>query len=113
MSRGVGVVGVVRQLTVEPASRLLDSPTYLFRDTGNDYAGTMIDLKDASRDELIRLVVAQHETIQRQERIIARQQEQIAALEATVAQLTVRVDTLLATVEAVRRGDDETGSGRP
>ncbi len=44
---------------------------YLFRDAGSGYAGGMIDLKRASRDELIRLVVAQHETIARQEQLIA------------------------------------------
>jgi transposase len=86
---------------------------YLFRDEGNDYAVSMIDLKDASRDDLVRFVVAQHETIQQQERIIARQQDRIAALEATVAQLTARVEALLATVDALRRGDDGTGSGAP
>jgi hypothetical protein len=73
----------------------------------------MIDLKDASRDALIALIVSQHETIARQERVIAAQQERIAALEATVTQLTARVDGLLATVEALRRGDDGTGRGRP
>jgi len=45
--------------------------SYLFRDEGRGYAGGMIDLKDASREALIRLVGAQHETIQQQERIIA------------------------------------------
>jgi len=33
----------------------------------------MIDLKIASRDDLIRLVIAQHETIAQQERVIAAQ----------------------------------------
>jgi len=42
----------------------------------------MIDLKSASRDELIRLIVSQHETIARQEGVIAAQQGRIAALEA-------------------------------
>ena len=72
----------------------------------------MIDLKSASRDDLIRLIVSQHETIARQERIIADQQERIAALEATVAQLTMRVGELLAALAAIR---DETpgGMGRP
>ncbi|MDQ2787824.1 MAG: IS66 family transposase [Chloroflexota bacterium] len=62
----------------------------------------MIDLKNASRDDLIRLIVSQHETIARQEGIIAAQQGRIAALEATVAQLTARVGELLATVAAIR-----------
>ncbi|MHB8645089.1 MAG: IS66 family transposase [Thermomicrobiales bacterium] len=65
----------------------------------------MIDLKNASRDDLIRLVVAQHETIAQQERVIA-------ALEATVAQMTARVDALLATIDTLRRGDDGTGGAR-
>jgi transposase len=72
----------------------------------------MIDLKNASRDDLIGLIVSQHETIVRQERIIATQQERIAALEATVTQLTARVGELLAALAAVR---DESvgGAGRP
>ncbi len=85
---------------------------YLFRDEGARYAARMIDLKNASRDELIWLVIAQHETIARQECIIASQQERIAALEATVAQLTMRVGELLAALTAIH---DETagGTGRP
>jgi transposase len=71
----------------------------------------MIALKQASRDDLVRLVVAQRETIQRHARVIAAQREHIAALEATVMQWTACVDTLLVTVDA-RRGDDGTGSGR-
>jgi transposase len=71
----------------------------------------MIDLKDASRDALVQFVVAQHETIQRQERVIAAQQEPIAALGATITQLTARIDTLLATLDAVQRDDD--GSAGP
>lgn len=71
----------------------------------------MIDLKSASRAELIALIVAQHETIARQEGIIAAQQERIAVLEATVAQLTARVGELLARLDAAS-GDDPS-SGRP
>jgi len=44
---------------------------YLFRDEGTRYALVMIDLKNASRAELIALIVSQHETIARQERVIA------------------------------------------
>lgn len=80
---------------------------YLFRDEGAGYALVMIDLKEASRAELIALIVSQHETITRQERIIAAQQERIAALEATVAQLTARVGELLARLDAA------TGGGSP
>jgi transposase len=96
-----------------PTDPLVGHAAYLFRDEGTEYALQMIDLKDASRDALIALIVSQHETIARQERVIAAQQERIAALEATVTQLTARVDGLLATVEALRRGDDGTGRGRP
>ncbi|MDQ2787258.1 MAG: hypothetical protein M3Y58_19895, partial [Chloroflexota bacterium] len=42
---------------------------YLFRDEGRRYAAGMIDLKTASRDALIRLIVSQHEMIARQERV--------------------------------------------
>ncbi len=73
----------------------------------------MIDLKNASRDDLIRLVIAQHERIAVLEATVAAQRDVIAALEATVARLTVQVGELLATVETLRRGDDGTGSGRP
>ena len=72
----------------------------------------MIDLKDASRDELIRLVVAQHETIQRQERVIVAQQERIVALEATVAELTERVNHLLASMAAMQAEHEREGTGR-
>ncbi len=82
---------------------------YLFRDEGTGYAVAMIDLKHASRDELIRLVIAQHETIQRQERAIVVQQEQIIALEATVAQVTERVNRLLVTVATLQAERDGTG----
>ncbi|MDQ2785634.1 MAG: IS66 family transposase [Chloroflexota bacterium] len=73
----------------------------------------MIDLKNASRDDLIRLVIAQHETIAQQERTIADLRGVIATLEATVARLTAQVGKLLATVETLQRGDEGAGSGRP
>jgi len=83
------------------------SPAERFPPTLNRY------LKSASRDELVRLIVSQHETIMRQERVIAAQQERIVALEAAVARLTAQVGELLATVETLRRDDEGTGSGRP
>ncbi len=86
---------------------------YLFRDEGRRYAAVMIDLKNASRDDLIRLIVAQHETIQQQARIIAEQQERIAALEGRVTQLTARVGTLVAALEAATGTDAGKGGGRP
>ncbi|MCA1666301.1 MAG: IS66 family transposase, partial [Thermomicrobia bacterium] len=86
---------------------------YLFRDEGSGYALAMIDLKDASRDDLIRLVVAQHETIQRQERVIVAQQERMVALEASVAALTQRVGELLAQVATLQAERERDGTGRP
>ncbi len=72
----------------------------------------MIDLKDASRETLIRLVVAQHETIQQQERIIADLHAEVARLSAQVTALTVRVGTLIAALETATCSDDGTGSRR-
>lgn len=86
---------------------------YLFRGEGTRYAAGMIDLKSASRDDLIRLVIAQHERIAALEATVAEQRGVIATLEATAARLTVRVDALLATAKTLRRGDDGAGSGRP
>ena len=71
----------------------------------------MIDLKNASRDELIRLVIAQHERITALEVVVAEQRAVIATLEATVAQLTQRVGELLAAQAA--SSDAAAGTGRP
>jgi hypothetical protein len=71
----------------------------------------MIDLRSASREELIRLIVTQHERIVMLEATVAAQQGVIATLEATVAQLTARVGELLARLDAAT-GDDPP-SGRP
>jgi transposase len=73
----------------------------------------MIDLKSASRDEVIRLVIAQHETIAQQERTIAELRGVVATLEATVAQLTARVGEVLAALDAARDDAAGRGSGRP
>ena len=73
----------------------------------------MIDLKSASRDDLIRLVVTQHERIAALEATVAAQRASIATLEATVMQLTARVGELLAALEAARDDAVGTGSGRP
>lgn len=70
----------------------------------------MIDLKQASRDDLIRLVIAQHERITALEAVVAEQRAVIATLETSVAQLTQRVGELLAAAET---GDDAAGRGRP
>jgi len=71
----------------------------------------MIDLSTASRDALIRLVVAQHETIQQQERIIGDLHAEVARLTAQVTALTVRVGTLVAALEATRGQDDGATGG--
>jgi len=86
--------------------------TYLFRDEGRQYAAAMIDLKSASRAELIRLIVAQHERIAALEATVTAQQDVIATLEAAVARLTARVGELLARLDAVTAGDDPP-PGRP
>jgi transposase len=52
------------------------------------YAPAMLDLKNASRDELIRVVLAQRDALVALERQGARQQEVIARLEAALAEVT-------------------------
>lgn len=67
----------------------------------------MLKLQSASREELVALLVAQHE-------LLARQQAEITTLTTTVAQLTARVAALLAALDtATRGGDDSSGSGPP
>jgi transposase len=68
----------------------------------------MIDLSTARRDDLIRLVVAQHERIAALEAVVAEQRTLIAALQASVTQLTQRVGELLAAQAAT---DADPGSG--
>jgi len=70
----------------------------------------MIDLHSASRDDLIRLIITQHERITALEAVVVEQRAVIATLEATVAQLTQRVGELLARLEAV---SDDAPPGRP
>jgi hypothetical protein len=60
----------------------------------------MRDLHTASREDLIRLVLAQHERIAALEAVVADQRATITRLEATVAQMTQRVGELLAVIEA-------------
>jgi transposase len=55
----------------------------------------MLDLKNASRDELIRAVLAQREAIAALERQVARQQDAIARLEAAVAEVTRQLGAAL------------------
>jgi len=83
---------------------------YLFRDKGNRYADRMIDLQNASRDDLIRLIITQHERIMALEAVVVEQRAVIATLEATVTQLTQRVGELLARLDA---GADDAPPGRP
>jgi hypothetical protein len=70
-----------------------------------------LDLYRASRDDLIRLVVAQREHIRDLERRLAWQAEDLAALRASVAELTAPVEELVAAAEAVPTNDDEDGAG--
>lgn len=60
----------------------------------------MINLKEASRDELIRLIVHQHEGIAMLERTVEQLQEANATLTAQITQLTARVTALLVALEA-------------
>ncbi len=69
----------------------------------------MLDLHSASRDDLIRLILTQHERITALEAVVAEQRAVIATLEATVTQLTQRVGELLARLDAVTDGDTLTG----
>ncbi len=85
--------------------------TYLFRNGGSGYAFAMIDLNQASRDDLIRLVIAQHERITALEAVVAEQRAVIATLETSVAQLTQRVGEFLAAAES--RDNAAAGRGRP
>jgi len=71
----------------------------------------MIDLRNASRAELIRLVGAQHERIAVLEATVAEQRGVIATLEATVTGLTARVGELLARLDATT-GDEPPGRGQ-
>ncbi len=50
-----------------------------------------MDLYTASRDDLIRRVLAQREVIARLEQVVADQQEQITTLQATIRRLTERL----------------------
>jgi len=81
--------------------------SYLFRDKGNRYADRMIDLYTASRDDLIRLILIQHERITALEAVVVEQRAVITTLEATVAQLTqrfgVRLVSLIATLHEEAR----------
>lgn len=63
----------------------LSRTRYLFRDEGTGYALGMMDLKSASRDDPIRLVIDQHERIAAPEATMTAQEGVIATLEATVA----------------------------
>jgi transposase len=71
-----------------------------------------LDLYRASRDDLVRLVVAQRDQIRDLERRLAWQAEDVATLREQVAALTTRVGELLAAAEAVSAdGDEGDGTG--
>jgi len=71
----------------------------------------MIDLQGASRDELIRLIVRQHEEIGVLARTVGQMQEAHATLTAQVTQLTARVTALLVALDAATGGDDASAAG--
>lgn len=74
----------------------------------------MIDLKEASRDELIRLVLSQHERNARLEQTVGQLREANATQTAQITQLTARVTALLVALDAATGGgDDASGSGTP
>jgi hypothetical protein len=56
----------------------------------------MLDLFHASRDELIKLLLAERDRSAALEQRVARQQQEIATLQATIAQLTTRLGERLA-----------------
>jgi transposase len=70
----------------------------------------MMDLYHASRDELIRLILAQREIIARQEALLGRQQAELAAAQAANQRLAQRVGELAA---RVRELEADRGSGKP
>lgn len=69
----------------------------------------MMDLYRASRDDLIRIVLEQRETIARLEAVVVRQQGEVAAAQATNEQLAQRVGELAARVREL----EASGSGKP
>lgn len=71
----------------------------------------MIDLKDASRDECVRYIVAQHEMIAMLEQTVGQVRETNATLTGQIAELTARVTALLVALGAATGGDDTGASG--
>ena len=71
----------------------------------------MIDLKNASRDDLIRLVVSQHEQGAALARTVEQMRAANAVLTVQVTQLTARVTALLVALEAATGGDDQGAAG--
>jgi transposase len=70
----------------------------------------MLDRHNASREDLIGLILAQRETIAQQQALLARQQQELAAAQATTQQLAQRVGELAARVRELEERD---GSGKP
>jgi uncharacterized coiled-coil protein SlyX len=73
------------------------------------YAGPKLDLYHATRDDLIRIILDQRETIADQERRIAAQARELDALRAMVAQLTTQIGAL----QGQRPQDDAPPRGTP
>ncbi|MGH2603625.1 MAG: IS66 family transposase, partial [Dehalococcoidia bacterium] len=75
----------------------------------------MLDLYHASRDDLLKLVVTQRETLADRDRRIAALEAELAAQRAAIVRLTERLGEALATAEPGddATGDDEDGPGRP
>lgn len=70
----------------------------------------MLDLYHADRDELIRVIVAQRETIAEQAALLARQQTALAEAQATNAQLAQRVGEL---AQRVHELEGQGGPSKP
>ena len=74
-----------------------------------------LDLYQASREELIDLLLAQRDRLAEQERVIARQQAEIAGLQATIGQGTRQVGELRTMLAALtgQEPEEPPGPGRP
>jgi hypothetical protein len=70
----------------------------------------MMDLYNASREDLIRTILAQRKTIAQRQAVLARHQGELAAAHATAQQLAQRVGELVARVGEL---EERSGSGRP
>ncbi len=69
----------------------------------------MLDLYQATRDELIRIILAQQEEVAERDRRLAALERQVADAQATIARLTEQLGVLVAPVA----GDDHPAPGTP